>query len=454
MSGATIAAISTPPGVGGIGVVRVSGPDALAVAARVFRPQNGISVTGMSGYTCVFGRVYGTDGDLDDAVLTVFRAPKSYTGEDTAELSCHGGGFLPRQTLRLCLDAGAVPAEPGEFTKRAFLNGKLDLAQAEAVADLIGAQNRGAARAALCARDGSVSKAVDEIADVLLAQSSQLAAWADFPEEDIDPPDIPAMREALQAAAAKADRLLATYDAGKILREGVLTAIIGRPNVGKSTLMNLLAGEERSIVTDVPGTTRDVVEESVLLGGIVLRLCDTAGIRETADPVESIGVNRAKALVDAADLVLAVFDAAEPLSREDVRLLSLAEGKAAIALLNKSDRAELLDASVIRGKIPRTLKISAKTGEGKNELAAAVTDILGVDSIPPDTAILQSERQRQCLISARESILDGVGALDSEMLDAANVCVDHALDALLSLTGKRASESVVGEVFRRFCVGK
>lgn len=450
----TIAAISTPPGTGGIGVVRVSGQDALAVAGRVFRAKSGLSPAEMPGYTCALGRVSGPDGDLDDALLTVFRAPRSYTGEDVAELSCHGGGFLLRQVLRLCLDAGAVPATAGEFTKRAFLNGKLDLAQAEAVADLIGAEGRGAAKAALAARDGSVTRAVDEIAAALLEQSAHLAAWADFPEEDLAEPDIPAMTQALRGAAARADAMLASFDAGKILREGVLTAIIGKPNVGKSTLMNLLAGDEKSIVTDIPGTTRDIVEESVRVGEIVLRLADTAGIRETSDPVESIGVSRAKNLVEASGLVLAVFDSADELTADDERLLLLAEGRAAVAILNKTDLPERFDAKKIERSFREVVRISAKTGEGRRELEDAVARVLGMEKLDCSAAVLQSERQRQCLLAARSSLADALGALQNNMLDAANVCIDHALDALLLLVGKRASESVVDEVFRRFCVGK
>lgn len=456
MGGApTIAAISTPLGTGGIGIIRISGPDALTVAGRIFIANSSKSISEMLGYTSVLGKIYENGSALDDAICQIFRAPKSYTGEDVAELSCHGGLWLLKTILRLCFENGAQPASPGEFTKRAFLNGKLDLTQAEAVMDLISAKGQSAAKAAFSARKGKLSTDINEIVEELTAQSAHLAAWADFPEEDLEELDIPKLAAVIDGCIQKIDALLKTYDSGRISREGVSTAIIGKPNVGKSTLMNLLAGEERSIVTDIPGTTRDVVEDNVRLGNFVLRLADTAGIRETLDPVELEGVARSRSQMLVAELVLAVFDSADSLSGEDIALLEQLEGKPCIAVINKIDLPGKLDAALIKSKLRHVVAISAKTGEGRRKLEKAVTDILGFSKLDASAGIVANERQRLCLQNANDSLNQAMTALTrGNMLDAVNVCIDFALDELLSLTGKRVSDHVINEVFSKFCVGK
>lgn len=451
----TIAAISTPRGTGGVGIVRVSGPDAFLVAERVFRPDSGRPVSDMAGYTCALGRVFDGETPFDDAICTVFCAPKSYTGENVAEISCHGGDFILERVLRLCLENGAQPAAPGEFTKRAFLNGKLNLTQAEAVMDLIAAQGKSAAKAALAALDGALSAKTGQIVNALLEQSAHLAAWADFPDEDLEELDRQSLSGALKKCSAEITELLATYDNGKILRTGVAAAIVGRPNVGKSTLMNLMAGEDRSIVTDIPGTTRDVVEDSVRIGECVLRLSDTAGIRETDDPVEQAGVTRARGRIEQAELILAVFDSADELNADDRRLLDLLDGKPCIAVINKIDLPTRLDISEIKAHVPEAVTISAKSGEGRAALEEAINRVLKLGMLDPTAAIVANERQRQCLAAAEDSLLEAQSALLAEnMLDAVGACVDFALDKLLELTGERASQRVVDEVFARFCVGK
>ena len=290
----TIAAISTPPAPAGLGVIRLSGDEAVAVASRVFRPgRAGRDLAGLKGYTAAYGHVFDEEGDIDDCVALVFRAPHSYTGEDVVELSCHGGLYLLRRVLRAVLAAGARPAGAGEFTRRAFLNGKLDLTRAEAVMELIAADGRLSARTALAAREGNLYRRMETVKNELVGLSAHFSAYVDYPDEDIPALDEAALDGVLARAEESLSSLLATYDAGRVLREGVDTVIVGSPNVGKSTLMNWLAGCERSIVTPVAGTTRDVVEETVRLGDVVLRLSDTAGIRETNDAVESIGVQRA-----------------------------------------------------------------------------------------------------------------------------------------------------------------
>lgn len=450
-----IAAIATPLGAGGIGVIRVSGPDALQIVSLIFRPAGSRRVKDMPGYTSLLGAVYEGDTPLDEAVLTVFRGPKSYTGEDVAELSCHGGVYILQRVLRLCLDSGARHADPGEFTRRAFMAGKISLAQAEAVIDLISAEGEQAARAAMTAKEGALSKSADRVIEALVAQSAHIAAWSDYPEEDLIPIDREVLGREIRQALSELRRLLSTFDQGRILREGVETAIIGRPNVGKSTLMNLLAGVSRSIVTDQPGTTRDIVEEQVRVRGIILRLADTAGIRDTGDPVERIGVELARKRLESCQLVLLVLDASQPLSAQDQELLELAAGRPLVAVVNKVDLKQALNVRELAGKASRIVEISAVTGEGADALADAIFSVLELERIDTSAPMVVNERQRQCVSNAARELEEAAEALELGFpLDAVSVCLDAALDQLLRLTGKKASEAVLDEVFSRFCVGK
>lgn len=452
----TIAAISTPPAPAGLGVLRVSGDDALAVAARVFRPaKKGKTLAQTAGYTALYGMVYDADGDIDDGVALVFRAPHSYTGEDVVELSCHGGLYLLQRTLRALLAAGAAPAEPGEFTRRAFLSGKMDLTAAESVMDSIAASGRLAARVALSAREGHLAARMDGVRQNLTAMAAQFAAFVDYPDDDIPELEPAAMRAVLTASRQEVAGLLATFDAGRVLREGVDTAIVGRPNVGKSTLMNQLAGWERSIVTATPGTTRDVVEETVRLGDITLRLSDTAGLRQSDDTVETIGVERARSRLQTAALVLAVLDGSSPLSPEDRELLASLHDTPAIAIINKADLELALSPDEVRALCPYTVVLSAREGRGLDELTAAVRELTGVAGLDESQPILTTERQRDALRRCVVCLDEALAAVDGGLTpDAVSVSVDGAIEALLELTGARATETVVDEVFARFCVGK
>ncbi|MBQ1236933.1 MAG: tRNA uridine-5-carboxymethylaminomethyl(34) synthesis GTPase MnmE [Oscillospiraceae bacterium] len=451
----TVAAISTPLGVGGIGVIRVSGPDAFSVTEAIFAPVSGKKLTDQKGYTAHYGRLHDSDGEFDEAVVTLFRAPHSYTGEDVTEISCHGGLYLLQRCLRAVLDAGARLAEPGEFTKRAYLNGKLGLAQAESVMDLIGSSGKQAARAALAGRDGVLSRKIDAIADRLVDIGAHLAAWNDYPDEDMESVEPENLSASLFAALEDCRRLLAGYDAGKVLREGVETAIIGRPNVGKSTLMNLLAGTEKSIVTAIPGTTRDVVEETVLAGEVKLRLADTAGIRSTDDPVEQVGVSLARKRLSSAQLILAVLDRSEPLSDEDLALLQELRDRPAIAVLNKSDLPQQLDEEKLAGLVQKTVEISARSGEGADALVEAISQMLHLSDIDPTAPLVANERQRVCLQKSAAALQEAADAAAMGVtLDAVTVCLDEAISPLLELTGRKASDAVVDAVFANFCVGK
>ena len=451
----TIAAISTPLGAGGIGVIRISGPEAIAVAEKIFSPAKNRRLADLAGYSALYGRLHDEESDFDEAVATVFRAPHSYTGEDVVELSCHGGLYLVQRALRAALDHGAQLAAPGEFTRRAYLGGKLSLAQAESVMDLIGASGKQAARAALAGRDGVLSRKIDSIADALVDLAAHLAAWNDYPDEDMESVEPGPLCAALRQSLGDCRDLLDHYDAGRILHQGVETAIVGRPNVGKSTLMNLLAGTQKSIVTAIPGTTRDVVEETVLAGEILLRLADTAGIRHTEDPVERAGVELARSRLESAQLVLAVLDRSQPLSGEDLTLLAQLKGRPAIAVLNKSDLPPRLDEERLAGLVDRTVEISAKTGEGAEELTQSIAALLHLSQIDPAAPLLANERQRKCLQAAAVALEEAIRAAEAGVtLDAVTVCLDAAIDPLLELTGKKASEAVVDAVFAQFCVGK
>ncbi len=451
----TIAAISTANGVGGLGVIRISGENAIAVADKVFRSVSGKPLSEMKGYTAAYGKIYDGEELLDEAVVLVFRAPHSYTGEDVAEISCHGGLYITKRVLRTVLKNGAAPAEAGEFTKRAFLGGKLGLTEAEAVMDIISARGSQSARAALSCMEGKLRQRIDRVRDSLINTAAHLSAWADYPEEDIPEVDTNHLTASLQSCQAELDSLLRGYDTGKLMREGVETVIAGRPNVGKSTIMNLLSGCERSIVTNVPGTTRDVIEETVMLGDIPLRLSDTAGIRTTDDPVEKIGVERAKDRILKAGLVLAVFDSSRPLSEDDKELIDLLTDAPSLAVINKTDLEKQLDTDYITRKLTHVIFLSALSGEGTAELEREVAAIIGTSDLDPSEGILATERQRRSAEDALHSVTEAISAVSLGItLDAVTVIIEEAINSLLELTGERVTEAVVDQVFSHFCVGK
>lgn len=450
----TVAAISTPVAAGGIGVIRISGNDAIEIASRVFVPSGKKQVNNMKGYTAAHGTVTDAGKPIDEAVLLVFRAPHSYTGEDVAEISCHGGVYVVSRVLRAVLNAGAEPAAPGEFTKRAFLNGKLDLTEAEAVMSLISAQGEQSAGAALTALEGALSKKILAAAQILITDSAYLAAWVDYPDDEIEEISTDKLISDYEKVLQSLEDLLSNYDAGRAVTEGVDTVIAGKPNVGKSTLMNYLAGFRRSIVTDIAGTTRDVVEDTVRLGNVVLHLADTAGIRETANEVEKIGVDFAVGRVERAALVLAVFDLSRETDSEDLAVLELCKDKCAVAVVNKDDLEPKFDKSVL-DSFEHVVYISAKDGTGAEKLAEAVEKALGTESVDTSAALLANERQRICCERAAECVSEALEALRMNMtLDAVTVSTDSAINELLTMTGEKATDAVINEVFSRFCVGK
>ena len=441
---------------GGLSVVRISGKDAINIAEKIFKPFGSKTVAEMSGHTCAYGKVSDGQGGepIDEAVLTVFREPKSFTGENTAEISCHGGIFVTRQVLRACLENGAELAQAGEFTKRAFLNGKLSLTQAESVMDLISAGGEQALRSANLTREGRLFTQIKNVCNGLVKVLGELAAWNDYPEEDLPEVETSALTASLENAVSELDTIIKNYDSGRIFRSGVDTAIVGKPNVGKSTLMNMLLGYKRSIVTDIAGTTRDIVEESAVVGGLTLRLSDTAGIRETGDTVESMGVELAKNKLESCDLIMAVFDSSQPLTEEDNSLLESLKPQKTIIILNKSD----LEQKLSQKDFPAfgfVIEISAKNEIGLGQIEAAISKIFELNRFDGSSVIFANERQKNCAVSARKYLSSALEALGfGETLDAVTIMIDKGTDFLLELTGEKATEAVVDEVFSKFCVGK
>ena len=451
----TIAAICTAQGEGGIGVIRISGENAFEIADKVFYNINNKKVVDMKGYTAAFGKVFDGGEEIDEAVVLVYRAPHSYTGENVVEISCHGGVFITKQVLRAVLNNGAVPAQAGEFTKRAFLNGKIDLTEAEAVIDIISAKSRSAARAALFVKDGVLRRKIDRVKENLLTQAAHLSAWADYPEEDIAEVSDDELFATFDDAVRVLQGLLDTYDSGQAVKLGIDTVIAGRPNVGKSTLMNLLSGYEKSIVTDIPGTTRDIVEDTVVLGDVILRLSDTAGLRDTDDRVEQIGVDRAKKRLEQCGLLLAVFDNNQVLNDDDYNLIESAKNVPLIAIINKTDLEQKLDADYISRKIENVVYISAINGECREELTKAVEKIAGTANLNPSEGILSNERQRLAVSNALSSVIEARTALETGLTyDAVTVSLEDAISNLLELTGESTSDEVIDRVFHNFCVGK
>ena len=451
----TVAAIATPNAAGGIGIVRISGPEAISVAEKIFRPKGSKKLSDMPGYSVLFGSVFNGDSPLDQCIAILYRAPRSYTGEDVVELQCHGGLTLMQLVLRLVLAAGAEPAGPGEFTKRAFLNGKLDLSEAESVMDLISAHGEQAANAAFHALEGSLSREVRADADVLVAASAHMAAWADYPDEDVPALEMDVLIKQYREVRSKLQDLTSRFDAGQAVTAGIDTVISGRPNVGKSTLMNRLLGRDRSIVTSVAGTTRDVIEETARVGNVVLRLSDTAGLHESDDPVESIGIQMAHKRLSHADLILAVFDGNEPLNGQDMQILEACKGRNSIAVINKTDLGNVISEEDVSPYVSAAISISAKDPSCYDRLVEVLENLLGTADFDPGAAMLANERQLKCVERSIACLDEAIEAMELGLtMDAVTVSTDAALEPLLEITGEKVSDTVIEQVFERFCVGK
>lgn len=486
----TVAAIATPPGEGAIGVIRLSGPEAISIAGRLFRGTRGKRLEEVESHRLVHGRLVRRDPDsgeeliLDEVLVAVMRGPRSYTGEDVVEISCHGSVVVLERVMEALLAEGAAPAPPGEFTRRAFMNGRIDLAQAEAVIDLVRARSPRGAEVAAAQLAGRLSEAVRGIKAEVLNLAAHLQVVIDYPEEGIEELGQAEFEARVERAIGRLDELVRSAGAGRVLREGIRLAITGRPNVGKSSLLNALLREPRAIVTNVPGTTRDVIEERAILGGVGFTLVDTAGVRETGDVVERIGVERAKEAVRSADLVVAVFDGSEPLSAEDEEVIRLLrgdqgtdpfagrgapagcggesdEGPRVLAVVNKADLPQKLDVGALKAvlsgiRLVRLVKVSALTGDGLAELeGAAVEAALGGEPPRGDAVLVTRARHRRALERAREALLAAREAWRSGMTaDLISVDLQESLEALAEITGENVTEALIEEIFSEFCVGK
>ena len=452
----TIAAISTAQGNGGIGIVRISGEDSFKIAEKMFKPFNEkVKISSLKGYTAKYGKIVDKDNFIDEAIILVFRSPNSYTGEDVIEISCHGGLYLTRRVLRIALNLGARLAKPGEFTKRAFLNGKINLVQAESVMDLICAKSEKANKIAFDNKEGNINRKVSCLKDKLIDIASKLSVWTDYPDEEEFDFKKSDLNEEIENILKSVNAMIKTYDFGQIIKEGVKTAIVGKPNVGKSTLMNLLSGSQKAIVTDIPGTTRDTIEETVMLGSIALRLIDTAGIRNTQDTIEKIGVEKSKKLISSSDLVFVVLDGSKSADEEDKKILNLTEQNNRIIIINKFDLPQVLDINKLIDKEENILFLSAKNETNLESLQEAVYKSINKFVSDENDVIISNERHLDCLSRISNILKEAVYELKNGItLDAITILIQESIDILNEFTGENASEEIVERIFSKFCVGK
>lgn len=454
----TIAALSSPIGKGGVAVIRISGSEAIEIADRVFKSASGRPVADIKPNVMTYGSIISDGKAIDDGLCVKFCAPRSFTGEDTVEINCHGGIFITQKVLSAIFAAGARPAEAGEFTRRAFVNGKMALSQAEALGTLLEAKNDEQVNLARGAMGGRIKAACDELYRRLVEIVASVYARVDYPEEDLADMSSDEMHEAIDELLSDVKRLADTYKTGHAVMEGVKTVICGRTNVGKSSLYNLLVGREAAIVTDIEGTTRDLLSETVALGRVTLRLVDTAGIRETSDTVERMGVERARASLEQAELVLAVFDNSRPLEDEDFEIMDKTTilNATKIAIINKCDEETNIDEAVINEKFEHVVKISAKNEYNVEQLRKLVEELYINEKIDTQNdAILINARQSAALELADKHLCLALEALDNGLSpDIAGVDLELAMSHLSEIDGREVDEDVVSEIFSHFCVGK
>ena len=454
MNKPTICAIATPLASAGIGIIRVSGPRAHEIVSKIFTPTE--KLLNAPGYTAVYGRIFHEQKELDNCVALSFRGPNSFTGEDTVEINCHGSVFLLKKILSILISHGAKQAKPGEFTRQAFENGKLDLTQAESILGAIHSQNLQALSAVNTVKSGALYKKIVEIKAKIVYIAAELTAHIDFPDDEI-PIDFSLLKNSLQECTGELEKLVENFNRTLVWRQGVSAVLAGAPNSGKSTLLNTLAGFERAIVTDVAGTTRDVLEEQILLDGLTVKLVDTAGLRDSDDKIEQIGIEKSRENIEKADIVLAVFDSSKALSGADYEIVELCKNRPAIALLNKSD-LKMADSFEQNGGLKSfsaVLKVSAAQNIGLENLGKYIIDALGANHQTSDDVSLINERQKDLAVKALE-VLRKV-FVDFEKGQSADIVtfkLEEAVEVLSELSGENASGQIVDEVFANFCVGK
>jgi len=452
----TIAAVSTPPGVGAVAMVRVSGNDAFSICDRIFKKRSGFTFENAEKNTVHYGKIVElhTGITLDEVVAAVFRGPNSFTGEDTVEIYCHGGNVVTRRVLEEVIRAGARYAEPGEFSKRAFLNGKLDLSQAEAIIEMINAKSASAATVAVRSLEGKTGQTIKAIRADLVDVLSHILAYIDFPDEDVDYIDEEQVIGLISNSRSRVEKLLKTYKSGRAISEGVDCAIVGRTNAGKSSIMNMLTGDETSIVADIEGTTRDVVSKSVTMGRVVLNLLDTAGIREARDEIEKIGIKRALSAIEKAALVLFIVDVTDARGA-DTDLIEKVRGKNVVVVANKSDLGASADMTPYEG-LGTIVQVSAKEGTGFEELTSVVESML-IDTELDITSddIVTHARHFEQLTRAYESLTEAINGLEAGMtFDVVSIDVQSAVEALGAISGQSAGDEIIDRIFERFCIGK
>ena len=458
----TIAAVSTPRGKGGIAVIRISGADAIEVADRVFKPACGKSLAEIGNSRAVYGRIYESgryDGaPIDDGIAVVFRAPRSFSGENTVEISCHGGLLVTEAVLSAVLSAGARHAEAGEFTRRAFVNGRMGLSEAEALSNLLEAKSYSQLKLARSGLDGRLEKKCGEIYSSLKTILASLYAKIDYPDEDLADMSAEELRDSLCVLLSDVKKVSSTYKSGRAIAEGIRTVICGRPNVGKSSLYNRIVGREAAIVTELEGTTRDILEETAALGGVTLRLCDTAGLRPSSDKVEQIGIERAYGKIDEAELILAVFDGSTELTDEDHELIEYLSDKKerVVAIVNKVELGQRINKEKLTDAFGEVIEISTHTEEGIAPLAdAAESRFLDKDLDIENDAVVFGARQNAALTKTAALLSEAVEILSCDgEIDAASFAVETAMAALSELDGRQVGEDIVSQIFAKFCVGK
>ena len=454
----TIASISTAPGIGGIGIIRMSGEKTFEILGKIFKAKTPQKIEEIKGYTIKYGHIVEDDEIIDEVLVSYFKAPKSYTTENMCEINSHGGNVIVKKILELCLKNGAELAEPGEFTKRAFLNGRIDLAQAESVIDVINAKSDKEAKSGIKQLEGYLSKEIKKIKQEILDVLVNIEVTIDYPEYDTPEVQENEMRKMLESVDNNLDKLEKSFDNGKIIKEGIKTAIIGKPNAGKSSLLNAILKEERAIVTDIAGTTRDTIEEFITINGIPLKLVDTAGIRSASDEVEKIGIEKSIKQAEEADLIIAIFDSSKELTQEDLEILDLIKYKKSIILLNKTDLSAIITEQDERltAVTQNILKISALNKTGIEELYEKISEMFNLNEINLDNNILITNVRHKNIISkAIENVKKANEALDMNMpIYIITIYIKDILEDLGEITGEVVTDDIINEIFSKFCLGK
>ena len=452
----TIAAISTAPGIGGIGIIRMSGENCFEILNKFFKQKNPQSIDKIKGYTIKFGHIVNGEEIVDEVLVSYFKAPKSYTAENMCEINSHGGIVVMNKILDLCIKNGAEIAEPGEFTKRAFLNGRMDLSQAEAVIDVINAKTDKEAKISLEQIEGNLSEKITKIRKIVISVMADIEATIDYPEYDLEEVTNAKILKVLDEVDILLDQLEKSFYNGKILREGISTAIIGRPNAGKSSLLNLILNEERAIVTDIEGTTRDTIEEYISIEGVPLKIIDTAGIRTASDEVERIGVKKAIEIANKSDVVIAIFDINKELNEEDKEILKLLENKNAIIILNKIDLERKVDLKTLEKYNKPIVEISTKTKDGVDALYKEISNLFKLKEIANDgETIVTNVRHKNIILNSRDNLNKARQTIIDQMpIDMISTHLKEILEELGKITGETVTEDVIAEIFSKFCLGK